>query len=283
MMPEETAQDKPKPVETATPEPAPSQAKKEPDQKEPMATGSTDPAGAEVDELVGVTPQDQGEDKEEEEEEAVAEEKSAIFETRVETAEARKAEGNVAFKSQDWEAALKAYRSGLYHVEFDEMSFNFELMDDHREMVNAVRLPLLLNAAACSLKLATDKSIAKALEFCEEALKIEQQNPKALFRKGQALLKQEKVEKAVEALKGAAKAAPGDKLIRSTLATALKEIKSQNARSDAFWKEKLKPEMASMQEVEEDAGAQEKRSVCHTLLDRVKALFVNPPQAVRDA
>lgn len=221
------------------------------------------------------------EEVEEVEEEEEKEEKSAIFETRVETAEERKGEGNELFKRGDWAAALKKYRAGLYQVEFDEMSWNFELMDDHRDMVNNVRLPLLLNSAACSLKVESEKALSQALEFCEEALKIDQKNAKALFRKAQALLKQEKVEKSVDVLKEAVKAAPGDKLIRATLARAVAQLKSEKSQTDAFWKQKLQTEMASLQPAkgEESKGDQ---GVCRAFLDRLKEMFVSPKPAVRD-
>ena len=56
------------------------------------------------------------------------EERSAIFEVRLEKAEELRVLGNTDFKAASWSAALTLYRRALFHVEFEEMSWNFELL-----------------------------------------------------------------------------------------------------------------------------------------------------------
>jgi hypothetical protein len=80
-------------------------------------------------------------------------ERSAIFEVRVKRGAELKEEGNTKFLAGEHKAALALYRRALYQLNFGELAFNFELMDQHREQVTAVQLPLYLNAAACTLHL----------------------------------------------------------------------------------------------------------------------------------
>ena len=80
------------------------------------------------------------------------EERSHIFETRVATAHARREAANDLFRSGDVGGAIRLYELALWHVEFDELSYEYELMDKHRDMVKAARLPVYLNLAACRLK-----------------------------------------------------------------------------------------------------------------------------------
>jgi hypothetical protein len=55
-----------------------------------------------------------------------------FFETRLSEAESRRQKGNDMMKNGDLQSALKLYKQGLYYGEFDEVQFNFELMDNHR-------------------------------------------------------------------------------------------------------------------------------------------------------
>mmetsp|Transcript_9474 Transcript_9474/g.10792 ORF Transcript_9474/g.10792 Transcript_9474/m.10792 type:complete len:267 (-) Transcript_9474:710-1510(-) len=207
------------------------------------------------------------------------EKKSPIFETRLETGEERKREGNEYFKSGNYKEAIKKYETGLYHVEFDEMSWNFELMEEHRESVNKVRLPLLLNSAVCWGKLAEtdslDHAIGKVIELCNEALKIDPVNSKAFFKRGQAHLSSKKYEQAVSDLREALKGSPKDKLVRSTLQVALVKAKEEELSSKKFWQEKLGKAMKG-EEIEKPAASfTESQSLCQKLLNCLRSLF-NP-------
>ena len=103
-------------------EPAESVSKLE--KEEEPAEATTEPAEPEADE--------------EDEEAAIEEERSYIFEERLARGAELRAEGNELFGAGQLDEAMQLYRRALHHAEFEEMSYNFELQDEHREMVDKV-------------------------------------------------------------------------------------------------------------------------------------------------
>ena len=110
-------------------------------------------------------------------------ERSCVFEERLEAGKARRLEGNAAFQAGDLEGALRLYRKSLYHSRFDELQYNYELMDAHRALVDKETGPCYLNMAAVELRL---EAWGEAARHCSEVLKREPQNTKALFRRSKA-------------------------------------------------------------------------------------------------
>lgn len=82
-------------------------------------------------------------DQDEDEMEHFDEERSYIFEERLERGRELRTEGNQMFSAGDLDAALLLYRRARFHAEFEEMSYNFELQDEHRLMVDEVLLQML--------------------------------------------------------------------------------------------------------------------------------------------
>ena len=139
-------------------------------------------------------------------------------------ADRRKAEGTVAFKDGNfsmaaahYEAALSlAARHGDEHVEDTEI----------RQLV----LALHLNLAAARLKMAEP---TEALAQCDAALVVDPGNSKAMYRKGQALLKLGEPKDARVTLMAAHKLSPQDKQIISLLHkadAAAKQAKAARTR-----------------------------------------------------
>ncbi|KAJ0400126.1 hypothetical protein P43SY_009929 [Pythium insidiosum] len=169
-------------------------------------------------------------------------ERSCIFETRVERAAKCRDRGSAQFKAKDvlgavqwYERALfhvdfdegtwffedvlgavQWYERALFHVDFDEGTWFFEFMDKHRDAVNQVRLPVHLNLAMCFLLDAT-RDLIKAIEHADAALAIEPDNAKALYRCGKAHLLNDNLDAAHDKLKRAAQRQPQDKNIRELL------------------------------------------------------------------
>ena len=73
-------------------------------------------------------------------------------------------------------------------ISFLRRSYNYELMDTHRESVDKARLPVYLNLALCLLKPGDTNDPIEACQHCTDALKLEPDNVKALFRRGQGQL-----------------------------------------------------------------------------------------------
>lgn len=234
--------------------------------------------------------------KEEEEEEMEtflkdSVDRPAVFEARLTLSEQRKREGNDLFAEKQFHEALVKYRHGLYQIYFDEMSFNFELLDEHRNMVNQAQLPLLLNALQCVLQLlteaeqhamegatiqkqagkekgadqdetssplgeVTDENLADlAFKCAEQALKIDQQNAKALFRRGKLHFLKNDFEKAKKDFIDAAKYQPKDRSIRQYLQMAAGEVKRERAVAESFLRARLDKAFKSHSELTQPSKA----------------------------
>jgi len=166
----------------------------------------------------------------------IKEERSAVFETRVEAAVAKKAEGNALFGKQDYAGALDCYIRGLFQVQFDDMQYNFELMDEHREIVDNTKLPLQMNGAAAALKVGRPKL---AIEMCTLALKKFPNNAKALFRRGQGYSETKAWAEACEDLATCLKLEPKDQLVRKAYKLALEQNQIAKRAAAEMWRGKL--------------------------------------------
>lgn len=184
-------------------------------------------------------------------------ERSHVFEKRLDDARECWAEGKTKFKSIPLDGAdevdaalveplLKAaerdFLIALHHVDFDELSYNFELQDEHRKMVDEVRVPLLVNVATIRFRLG---DFAESARRCDEALKYEKDNVKAIYRRGQCKVKTGKLEQAAVDLERCVALAPANAEIRRTLKEVRETIREQGRRADAQWAGVLKREMTS--------------------------------------
>lgn len=75
---------------------------------------------------------------------------SMVYEERLEAAERRRLEGNQLFTAGGTSEALGKYAMGLSYLNEDLL---MQLEGQHLVQANAVRLPILLNMAACHLRL----------------------------------------------------------------------------------------------------------------------------------
>jgi hypothetical protein len=153
--------------------------------------------------------------------EACPEEKRAyVFEDRLERAEELRAEANALMKQLEFKSARLTYRRAYYHVDFDELQ-TFDMQDKHLKMIDDAKLPILLNLAQATLKIAaqyaeTDgkqkskqRSAKSVMVYCNAALKIAPEHAKALYRKGLAYEQLSDFEDAYDWLKRA-RTAMGD-------------------------------------------------------------------------
>ena len=101
-----------------------------------------------------------------------------------------------------------------------------QLEGPHLDKAHAVRVPALLNAAACHLRLGDNNA---AIGACSEALAMEPGSAKALFRRGRARAALGQTEAAAEDLRRAREAAPGDAGIARELAAVRQTLKQVGA------------------------------------------------------
>ncbi|XP_015782732.1 peptidyl-prolyl cis-trans isomerase D [Tetranychus urticae] len=143
----------------------------------------------------------------------------------IRAAEKMKAAGNKFYMKEAFTTACSKYAKALRYLNklHDEDKMNKE--DEKR--VTELQFQCLLNSTACKIKL---KRYNEALIDCDEALDLEPENIKALFRKGQALHGIRDYEAALKSLKRAQKLSPNEKAIQAELAAVLGEMESYRAR-----------------------------------------------------
>ncbi|CAF4884750.1 unnamed protein product [Pieris macdunnoughi] len=132
---------------------------------------------------------------------------------QVEEAENYKNKGNDAFKSEDYELALSLYNKAINIT-----------AKDSRDMATYLK-----NRAAAYLKL---KEYEKTINDCNEALDIIPEDPKAMFRRAQALENLERFEEAYRDAKTIFTVDPANKAIQPMLGR-LHAIVEERARTAA--------------------------------------------------
>lgn len=128
-------------------------------------------------------------------------------EERIEAADRRKIEGNTYFKEEKLEEAMQQYEMAVAYMGDD---FMFQLFGKYRDMALAVKNPCHLNMAACLIKL---KRNEEAIGQCSIVLSEDENNVKALFRRGKARAELGQTDAAREDFQKAQKYAPQDKAI----------------------------------------------------------------------
>lgn len=99
-------------------------------------------------------------------------------EERIGAADRRKMDGNVLFKEEKFEEAMQQYEMAIAYMGDD---FMFQLFGKYRDMAVAVKNPCHLNMAQCMLKL---NRFDEAINQCSIVLMEDENNVKALFRRG---------------------------------------------------------------------------------------------------
>ncbi|KAK4379696.1 hypothetical protein RND71_001558 [Anisodus tanguticus] len=132
-------------------------------------------------------------------------------EERIGAADRKKMDGNALFKEEKLEEAMQQYEMAIAYMGDD---FMFQLFGKFRDMALAVKNPCHLNTAACLLMLQRyDEAIAQ----CSIVLAEDENNVKALFRRGKARSVLGQTDAAREDLLKARKLAPQDKAIAREL------------------------------------------------------------------
>ncbi|BES95237.1 Myosin-Hypothetical protein striated muscle assembly central [Nesidiocoris tenuis] len=149
-----------------------------------------------------------------------------------------KEEGNKAFKNGLWEDALRYYLSAL--------NLTSEYSND--------RAIILKNRAAVNLKL---KDYKRVVEDCDKALDIVPEDPKALFRRCQALESLERYEEAYRDAKLIFKLDPTNKAVQEILARLYK-IVEQRIEQNTQTENKIKKMFSYAFNIKEDKEKREK-------------------------
>ncbi|TKY67978.1 Peptidyl-prolyl cis-trans isomerase FKBP42 [Spatholobus suberectus] len=132
-------------------------------------------------------------------------------EERISAADRRKMDGNALYQEEKLEEAMQQYEMAIAYMGDD---FMFQLFGKYRDMALAVKNPCHLNMAACLIKL---NRYEEAIGQCSIVLGEDENNVKALFRRGKARAALGQTDAAREDFLKARKYAPEDKAIAREL------------------------------------------------------------------
>jgi len=145
---------------------------------------------------------------------------------KIKAAQSIRAIGNEYFKERNFDRALQKYSKALKYLHED-----FPSPDEQSDMDNA-KVHLYNNLAAVYLQ---TKNYAKVIENCENVLKTEPKNGKALSRRGQAHYFGKDYDEAIEDLKLAHTLMPEDtKVVKSLNAARKKRKEIQTKQMKAY-------------------------------------------------
>jgi len=147
---------------------------------------------------------------------------------RMEIVMKNKKEANELFGDKNYRHAAARYAKALTHC-----SKFFDLSPDEQKEVNETKLSLYLNIALAYIKL---EKLDNALQSCNDALKIDEKNTKALYRRATVLYQKRKFDDAVKDLAQAEKLAPDDKAILKLRKLVDHQLSKQKMKEKAFAK-----------------------------------------------
>ena len=159
---------------------------------------------------------------------------------RLSAAEMLKDEGNDKFSEGEYKEALEEYEYALQLFAYEMANLCRDQqaaeLGDHKKGLSSddlpkmqkIRVPCLLNMAACHIKLGSRPDLTKALECCAEVLQATPpaaQRAKAYFRMGQAHFALENFRESWTALVQAQELNPGSREVRSLQSKVSYELK----------------------------------------------------------
>jgi len=145
------------------------------------------------------------------------------FEERCRQADKRRLAGNELYKEGNLQGAEQKYTMAMSYFG-ESFMFQLEGLDKYKKIANDIRLPLLLNLAACKLH---HKEWHQVIALCSGVLEVEESNVKALFRRGAARRELGQDDPALQDLNKAALLAPEDKAIKAEIRKVKQEKKTQ--------------------------------------------------------
>jgi tetratricopeptide (TPR) repeat protein len=141
---------------------------------------------------------------------------------KIELAMKAKNQGNSIFKDIDYLSAAAKYIEALGC--FEQM---WDVSAPHQKEVDEIKLSCCLNLAACYLKL---QKFDKAIHNCAEALRIDPNSSKALYRRAQAHVGNKNWDAAKADLEAAEKVDPKNADVKAELAKVQKQIDARGTR-----------------------------------------------------
>lgn len=137
------------------------------------------------------------------------ERKEITFKRKLKVVDTERQEGNDLFQDGKYKSALTKYIRGLRILEGAHMR-----NQEEEDQMKHVHVKLCLNIALCSSKLKTPERV---ISYCNRVLEVQPKHPKALYRKGMALMELQDFKGAHRFLSKAQQQHPSDASILSGL------------------------------------------------------------------
>jgi len=141
---------------------------------------------------------------------------------KVKAADRFRQEGNEAYRKHNYGLAAVHYRKAL--LQFD---YTFAEGEDEEKLVDSVKLPCLLNLAACKCQ---QEEWDEVLTHCRLALEVNPRSVKAFYRTGLAHLARDQFEEARDALMSAYEIEPKNAEVLHALARLKKNVETYRTR-----------------------------------------------------
>mmetsp|Transcript_22959 Transcript_22959/g.46498 ORF Transcript_22959/g.46498 Transcript_22959/m.46498 type:complete len:424 (+) Transcript_22959:75-1346(+) len=152
-------------------------------------------------------------------------------EEKIAAADRFRQEGNEAYKKQNFGLASVHYRKAL--LQFD---YTFAENDEEEKAVENVKVPCLLNLAACKCQ---QEEWDEVLTQCRLALEINPRSVKAFYRTAQAHLARDQFDLAKDALMSAYEIEPQNAEVRAAYVQLKKNMANYKARRKEVFKEMM--------------------------------------------
>ncbi|XP_038073276.1 peptidyl-prolyl cis-trans isomerase FKBP8-like isoform X1 [Patiria miniata] len=149
--------------------------------------------------------------------------------------------GNELYSRKDYSGAINSYTKALKLFEKAKVSDD----DSAKLAVMELKVKCYNNLAAAQLKI---DAYDPALKSCSNALDIEPENVKALFRKGKVLASQGEYEQAIGTMKEALSREPSNKVIHNEL-SRLTNRESKERQSERQLYQRMVGDMASVTQI----------------------------------
>jgi len=164
--------------------------------------------------------------------------------------EKARGEGNELFKDGKLDRAAKKYKKAIGFVDSD-----YSLTDEQKIQSKNLKVPCLLNLAACKLKA---KEWRDAIDNCNKALEIDKENVKALYRRGQAYNELDDWDLSKSDLKKALEKEPNSSDIKREWSKLQKKITAHNQKQKKTFKNMFQ-KLSKMEEEEEKQKSKEEK------------------------
>ena len=142
---------------------------------------------------------------------------------KLETADKKKQQGNQKLKAGDLARAMRRYESAK-----SVLASDYKMDDDQKEKAKAMKVAIFTNMAVVEAKLGNQEAVFKN---CEEALKLDENCVKALFRRGSIYSKRTDFDRAQADFDKLLSVDPDNAPVKKELALLKKRVAKETAKS----------------------------------------------------